>query len=212
MVTGGGSRALPRRDATPEASQLLGPGEVARYVGNTPAVCRASYIDPRVFDRFREGLTIGGVLPQLADVSASSLQGPVEDERGDDIRTAESALYFALIEEVEPMQGARDLLVDLKERGHTIVLASSAKAKEVEATKPRPDLVQAARERAGGGEAVMVGDTPWDCKAAAAAGVGTIAVLTGGFSRAELEDAGAPMVFESIAGLRERLEETPLAP
>jgi DNA topoisomerase I len=53
--------------------------EVARYLGNTPAVCRASYIDPRVFDRFREGLTIGGVLPQFADVSASSLQGPVEE-------------------------------------------------------------------------------------------------------------------------------------
>ena len=53
--------------------------EVSHYLGNTPAVCRASYIDPRVFDRFREGLTIGGVLPQLADVSASSLQGPVEE-------------------------------------------------------------------------------------------------------------------------------------
>ncbi|MEK6229357.1 MAG: DNA topoisomerase IB [Actinomycetota bacterium] len=40
--------------------------EVARYLGNTPAVCRASYIDPRVFDRFDGGLTIGGVLPELA--------------------------------------------------------------------------------------------------------------------------------------------------
>ena len=39
--------------------------EVARYLGNTPAVCRASYIDPRVFDRYDGGLTIGGVLPVL---------------------------------------------------------------------------------------------------------------------------------------------------
>jgi DNA topoisomerase I len=56
--------------------------EVARYLGNTPAVCRASYIDPRVFDRFRNGITIGGVLPQLAgdgDVTANSLQGAVEE-------------------------------------------------------------------------------------------------------------------------------------
>jgi DNA topoisomerase I len=56
--------------------------EVARYLGNTPAVCRASYIDPRVFDRFRDGLTIGGVLPDLmTDVEAdnASLQGAVED-------------------------------------------------------------------------------------------------------------------------------------
>jgi DNA topoisomerase-1 len=55
--------------------------EVARYLGNTPAVCRASYIDPRVFDRFDGGLTIGGVLPELAaDVSAwPDLQRTVEE-------------------------------------------------------------------------------------------------------------------------------------
>ena len=41
--------------------------EVAYYLGNTPAVCRASYIDPRVFDRYRDGLTIGGALEQLGD-------------------------------------------------------------------------------------------------------------------------------------------------
>jgi DNA topoisomerase I len=56
--------------------------EVARYLGNTPAVCRASYIDPRVFDRFREGLTIGGVLPTLVEeveADNASLQGAVEE-------------------------------------------------------------------------------------------------------------------------------------
>ncbi len=41
--------------------------ETARYLGNTPAVCRASYIDPRIFDRFDGGLTIAGVLPELVD-------------------------------------------------------------------------------------------------------------------------------------------------
>jgi DNA topoisomerase I len=44
--------------------------EVARYLGNTPAVCRASYIDPRVFDRFDGGLTIGGALPELLEDTA----------------------------------------------------------------------------------------------------------------------------------------------
>ena len=54
--------------------------EVARYLGNTPAVCRASYIDPRVFDRFDAGLTIGGVLPVVAETSdMDSLHGPIED-------------------------------------------------------------------------------------------------------------------------------------
>jgi HAD superfamily hydrolase (TIGR01509 family) len=156
----------------------------------------------------------------------------VESERGDDIRTAEKALYLALIEEVEPMEGARELIVDLKEKGHTVVLASSAKEDEVEhyldmldardladswttsadveSTKPAPDLVQAAREKAGGGEAVMVGDTPWDVEAAGRAGVETIAVVTGGFAEAELTEAGACAVFESVEELRRRLGETPL--
>jgi DNA topoisomerase IB len=55
--------------------------EVARYMGNTPAVCRASYIDPRVFDRFDGGLTIGGVLPELAENGTSwpELHGAIEE-------------------------------------------------------------------------------------------------------------------------------------
>jgi HAD superfamily hydrolase (TIGR01509 family) len=158
----------------------------------------------------------------------------VEREQGDDIRTAEKALYLALIEEVEPTHGARDLLVDLKERGHTIVLASSAKEDEVEhyldlldardladawttsadveSTKPAPDLVKAALERTGAdaSEAVMIGDTPWDVKAALEAGVETITVVTGGFSEQELTEAGAVAVFESVAELCERLDETRL--
>jgi DNA topoisomerase IB len=54
--------------------------EVARYLGNTPAVCRASYIDPRVFDRFDSGLTIGGVMEDIGDTSdMGSLHGKVEE-------------------------------------------------------------------------------------------------------------------------------------
>jgi HAD superfamily hydrolase (TIGR01549 family) len=156
-----------------------------------------------------------------------------DDEHGDEVRSAEKALYMALIDEVEPMRGARELIEDLKLRGHHVVLASSAKATEVdhyldlldareladswttsadvEHTKPRPDLVVAALEKAGGDEGVMIGDTPWDVMAAKGAGVPTIAVLTGGFSEAELRDAGAACVFESIWDLRERIDETPLA-
>jgi DNA topoisomerase I len=54
--------------------------EVSRYLGNTPAVCRASYIDPRVFDRFDSGLTIGGALSEVAETSdMDSLHGPIEE-------------------------------------------------------------------------------------------------------------------------------------
>jgi DNA topoisomerase-1 len=55
--------------------------EVAHYLGNTPAVCRASYIDPRVFDRFQDGLTIGGALEQLGEVEFGepATQGAIEE-------------------------------------------------------------------------------------------------------------------------------------
>jgi HAD superfamily hydrolase (TIGR01549 family) len=157
----------------------------------------------------------------------------IDEEKGDDIRTAETALYLALIEEVEPLHGAKGLIRDLKDRGHTVLLASSAKANEldhyldlldarevadgwttsadVEATKPEPDLVEAAREKAGSGDAVMIGDSTWDCEAATRAGVETVAVLTGGFSEQELLDAGALSVYGSIEDLRRSLDETPLA-
>ena len=56
----------------------------------------------------------------------------------------------------------------------------------------------------------MVGDSTWDVEAAGRAEVKTIAVLTGGFSEAELLEAGAVDVFESLVDLRERLDSTPL--
>jgi HAD superfamily hydrolase (TIGR01549 family) len=157
----------------------------------------------------------------------------LEEEKGDDIRAAEKVLYAELIGEVEPLEGARALIEELTGRGHPVVLASSAKPEEVDhyldlldareladgwttsadvkATKPEPDLVQAAIDKAGGGDAVMVGDSTWDCEAAKRAGIETVAVLTGGFSEAELRDAGALAVYQSIEELRQSLDETPLA-
>ena len=65
-------------------------------------------------------------------------------------------------------------------------------------------------QKAGELSAVMVGDSTWDVEAASRADVKTLAVLTGGFSEAELRDAGAVDVFESLIELRERLDSTPL--
>ena len=157
----------------------------------------------------------------------------VEESRGDDIRAAEKDLYMELIGEVEPLPGARRLIEALKARGHTVVLASSAKSEEVdhyldlldarelvdawttsadvEHTKPDPDLVAAGLEKAGGGPGVMVGDSTWDCEAARRCGIATIGLLTGGFSAQELVDAGAAVVFESIEELLEGIDRTPLA-
>jgi HAD superfamily hydrolase (TIGR01549 family) len=156
----------------------------------------------------------------------------VEEQRGEEIRAAEKVLYLELIEEVQPLAGARELIEDLRRAGRRVVLASSAKPEEVdhylelldargivddwttsgdvEATKPEPDLVNAAIEKAGEDEAVMVGDSTWDCVAAKRAGIETVAVLTGGFSEQELLDAGAACVFDSIEDLRRNLGDTPL--
>jgi HAD superfamily hydrolase (TIGR01509 family) len=157
----------------------------------------------------------------------------VERDKGEDIRTAEKALYMALIDEVQPLAGARDLIEDLKRRDKAVVLASSAKPDEVEyyldlldareltddwttggdvdATKPEPDLVQAALEKAGTSEGILVGDSTWDIESAKRAGVETLAVLTGGFGEDELRETGAAAVYRSIEELRQDLDNTPLA-
>jgi HAD superfamily hydrolase (TIGR01509 family) len=144
---------------------------------------------------------------------------------GDAIRAAEAEAYGELIGEVEPMDGARELIEKLRAEGSTVILASSAKQEEVdhylelldarelvdgwttsadvEATKPEPDLVNAALAKACDEDpAVMVGDSVWDVEAAKRAGLATLAVLTGGFSEAELREAGASQVVESIGELR----------
>jgi HAD superfamily hydrolase (TIGR01509 family) len=160
-----------------------------------------------------------------------------EREQGDAIRSAEQVLYAQLIGEVETMSGSRELIAELKRRGHKVVFASSAKQDEVdhyldlldareladawtssadvESTKPDPDLVEAALDAVGqgsgdAGQAVLVGDTPWDVKAAAAVGVDTLAVRTGGFGEDELRQAGALSVFQSVDQLRRELDDTPL--
>jgi HAD superfamily hydrolase (TIGR01509 family) len=151
----------------------------------------------------------------------------VERDSGDDIRDAEGPLYMAMIEEVEPFEGAKELVRELSGDGRQVVLASSAKSEEVdhyldlleardvvtgwttsadvEQTKPEPDLVEAGLEKAGTREAVMVGDSVWDCEAANRAGIESVAVLTGGYAEAELKGAGARDVVESVSELKERL-------
>ncbi len=141
-------------------------------------------------------------------------------------------LYAQLIPEVQLLEGARELIADLKGEGCTVVLASSAKPEEldryldlldarslvdgwtgaddVERTKPAPDLVRAALDKAGTTkDAVLIGDSAWDCIAAAKAGVKSIAVRTGGFGADELLEAGAGAVFDSLVELRDRLPSTP---
>jgi HAD superfamily hydrolase (TIGR01549 family) len=167
------------------------------------------------------------------DQLVGAVAGPdVERRLGDSVREAEKRRYGELIDEVQPFVGAHELIGELRERGHPVVLASSASREEAEhyielleardlleayttsgdvgRTKPEPDLVVAAMRKAGELSAVMVGDSTWDIAAASRADVKTVAVLTGGFSEAELRDAGAVAVYESIVDLRAGLDQTPL--
>jgi HAD superfamily hydrolase (TIGR01549 family) len=154
-----------------------------------------------------------------------------EDVDEEALSDARKERYRELIDEVSPLAGARELIEELKERGYGVFLASSAPEDEldhyldlldardlvdgwttdddVEATKPEPDLVKAAREKAGGGDAVMVGDTPWDIEAARKAGLETATVITGGFSEQELREAGAAAVYDSLVELRRHLDQPP---
>jgi HAD superfamily hydrolase (TIGR01549 family) len=157
----------------------------------------------------------------------------VEERLGDELRDRWEELFDEVIGECSALEGATELLDDLKGRGLSVVLASSSierhldhfldlldareraddwtTSDDVEATKPEPDLVRAGLDKAGTDDAVMLGDTPWDVEAARKAGIETVCLLTGGFSEQELRDAGAVAVFESIGDLRERLDETPFA-
>ena len=147
-------------------------------------------------------------------------------ERGDEAREREKEEYRKLIDETEPLPGAKDFIDELGRRGCRIVLASSANEQDlnhylgeldaeqlpattsddVEATKPEPDIVLAALEKAGGHPAFLIGDSTWDCEAAKRAGVRCFALLTGGFSETELLDAGAEAVYESMADLTADLD------
>ncbi len=143
-----------------------------------------------------------------------------DEEHGESIREAEGDCYAELMPEVAAFDGAHELIGRFKDEGLTVILASSAKEDEVEhyiellgaadlndgytsaddvdSTKPEPDLIEVALEKAGSGRAVMVGDSVWDIEAAKRAGLDTIAVLCGGFGEAELTGAGAVAVVETI--------------
>ncbi len=167
------------------------------------------------------------------DQLISAIAGEEVEERfGDEIRRVEGELYMGLIEEVRPFDGAHELIADLREMADSVVLASSAKEEEVDhyldlldarevatdwttsadvdSTKPEPDLVHVAMEKVGADSGLMIGDTRWDCRAAARAGIPAVAVLTGGFGDAELREAGAVDVFTGIEELREALDGLPV--
>ncbi len=157
-------------------------------------------------------LLLDKLLPADRDTSADAA-----------ISAAHGALYSVYWSRLRPLPGAADLLRACHGRGLRVVLASSAdpgeldilraaldaddaideatSAGDVSQSKPAPDLVEVALDKAGldPGEAVFVGDAVWDAQACQRAGVACLGVLSGGISRAELLDAGAVRVYQDAA-------------
>lgn len=148
----------------------------------------------------------------------------VEDKLGDDIRDGWEKEYAELVDEVPALPGAADLVNELADAGYEIGFASSGKShfseKAVEVlgvgdridamtssddadeSKPAADILTATLERLKSNRAVLIGDTPYDVQSAEHIGLRCVAVLTGGFSQAELEEAGADHVVVDLTELR----------
>jgi len=152
---------------------------------------------------------------------------PADRDTGadDGIIAAHSALYSVYWSRLRPLPGAAALLRACHQQGLRVVLASSAgpgeldklravldadeavdeatSAGDVDKSKPAPDLVEVALEKAGLAppEAMFVGDAVWDVEACQRAGVACIGVLSGGVSEAELLAAGAVRVYRDPADI-----------
>jgi len=140
------------------------------------------------------------------------------------------------ISRVRAFPQVRELFERIRSDGQRIALASSAKrdelkvykelaritdlveeetsADDAEKSKPHPDIFEAALDALGdvrAGEALVVGDTPYDAEAAGKINLRTVGVLCGGFPEAELRAAGCAGIYRDPADLLARYDASPLA-
>jgi HAD superfamily hydrolase (TIGR01549 family) len=177
--------------------------------------------------RIHRGIGMGGdtFVPEVGGAE-------VEEAHGDALRDAWVEEFDEMIGEIQPFEGAHELLREVKDRGFRLVLASSGKTKHVErfldlidgkdladawttsedaeTSKPAPDIVKVALAKVEGASGVMVGDSVYDIQSAGKLDIPTIALRTGGFGTDELQGVGALKVYDSLVELREHLDETPL--
>lgn len=152
----------------------------------------------------------------VAEVAGDAVERAV----GDEVRALHATEFERLTVRLRLLPGADRVIGELQARGHLVVVASSGSRTDTERAleevpdsalldavvtgddmehgKPAPDLLDAVLARVGGGSAVVVGDSPWDGRAARERGHLAVGVLTGGFSAADLRAAGAEMVFENL--------------
>jgi HAD superfamily hydrolase (TIGR01509 family) len=177
------------------------------------------------FSRVRRAIGMGGdkLMPEVAGIDAESPQGErISTRRGEIFKTRH-------LPHVKAFPRAEELVAAIVARGLTAVAASSAKEDELRAllkianaesllaaatssddaerSKPDPDIIQAALRKVGTRpeQAVMIGDTPYDLKAASEATMDSIAFRCGGWTDAELR--GAIAIYDGPWQLLERLDE-----
>lgn len=184
------------------------------------------------FEEVRPLMGMGGdyIIPKFA----SGLSD--EEGKGKEISDYRKEIVIdKFIPNVSPANGAREMVLKMKEEGKRIVIATSASDKELSAllkiakvddilsqddatssndaenSKPAPDIVQAAVKKfeIQPNEIVMIGDTPYDIDAANKAGVEVIAVRSGGFDDSRLGSAIA--IYNDAADLVENYDSSPLA-
>jgi membrane protein len=170
-------------------------------------------------------MLVPALLPHLDEGSGAALgerHGQIFKER--------------FLDRVQPFQGARELLIRVRDAGQRVVLASSASKGELEhyldlldardfvsastsaddvaSTKPAPDIFATALGRVaplGPDEAVVVGDTPYDVEAAGKCGIRTVALRSGKFPDEKLHKAGAIAIYDDAAALLADYDRSPLA-
>ncbi len=145
---------------------------------------------------------------------------------GNVVRELHDRHFEGRMPEVLPLEGATELLHAFRETGMHMVVASSSPPDVTHkllslvegshlveavvpgtegASKPAPDLVELSLERAGTDRAFLVGDAVWDVESARRAGIPCVALLSGGYSEAELRAAGAAAVLDTPRALAEGL-------
>ena len=177
-------------------------------------------------DHVRRCIGMGGdkLMPDVSGIREASTQGRAIAARRGEVFTS------TFLPALQPFRDAARLVAAIKAQGVRVVAASSAKADELtpllaiagvdslmdaatssddaEASKPDPDIVEAALRRAGAdaSQAIMIGDTPYDIEAAQRSGVAVIAFRCGGWADPDLR--GAIAIYDGPWDLLARLHES----
>lgn len=171
------------------------------------------------------GMGSDKLLPQAVGIEKDSPEGKQLSER------RKAVFHEKYLAHLKPTPGARALLERFRSDRLRLIVASSAEKDELRAlldivgrtdlidettsssdvaqSKPDPDIVAAALQKFGGppAQALMLGDTPYDVEAAERAGVGTVAVRSGGWSDVHL--GGAIAIYDHPADLLAHYETSP---